>query len=215
LVDRLKSITDREPPFARERTCLAAALLATGAPAAAEEAVAEILADREGTFPDCDQVQAWLLAALAADSLRLENRAMEATRHAVLLASASGVWLPFAVLDGGALQRQLARLVAVEPALAAQVDELRSHVGSTADRPRPVSLDVPLTDRELLVLRYVPTMMTNAEIAAELFVSVNTVKAHLKNIYRKLGVETRREAAHQARRLGLLDAGDGTERATD
>ena len=47
-----------------------------------------------------------------------------------------------------------------------------------------------LTDRELPVLRFLPSHLTNAEIARECFMSVNTVKAHLKNIYAKLGVST-------------------------
>jgi LuxR family transcriptional regulator, maltose regulon positive regulatory protein len=51
-----------------------------------------------------------------------------------------------------------------------------------------------LTDRELAVLQLLPSMMSNEEIAAELFVSVNTVKVHLKSLYRKLGVSSRREA---------------------
>ena len=51
-----------------------------------------------------------------------------------------------------------------------------------------------LTDRELTVLRYLPTMMSNSEIAAEMYFSVNTVKTHLKSIYRKLEVTRRREA---------------------
>jgi LuxR family transcriptional regulator, maltose regulon positive regulatory protein len=55
-----------------------------------------------------------------------------------------------------------------------------------------------------MILRVLPTMMTNTEIASELYVSVNTVKAHLKHIYRKLGVDTRRQAVHRARELGLL-----------
>jgi LuxR family maltose regulon positive regulatory protein len=51
-----------------------------------------------------------------------------------------------------------------------------------------------LTDRELAVLQLLPSMMSNEEIASELFVSVNTVKVHLKSLYRKLGVSSRREA---------------------
>jgi LuxR family maltose regulon positive regulatory protein len=47
-------------------------------------------------------------------------------------------------------------------------------------------------------------MMSNQEIAAELFVSVNTVKTHLKAIYRKLDVEDRRGAVRRARELSLL-----------
>jgi LuxR family maltose regulon positive regulatory protein len=48
-------------------------------------------------------------------------------------------------------------------------------------------------------------MMSNAEIADELFVSVNTVKVHLKSLYRKLGATNRRQAVARARALGLVD----------
>jgi LuxR family transcriptional regulator, maltose regulon positive regulatory protein len=68
--------------------------------------------------------------------------------------------------------------------------------------PRPPT--VILTDRELLVLRFLPSHLTNAEIASECFMSVNTVKAHLKNIYAKLGVSTRAETVERARLLGLI-----------
>jgi ATP/maltotriose-dependent transcriptional regulator MalT len=61
-----------------------------------------------------------------------------------------------------------------------------------------------LTERELLVLRFLPSRLTNAEIARECLVSVNTVKANLKNIYAKLGVSSRAEAVERARLLGLL-----------
>jgi len=61
-----------------------------------------------------------------------------------------------------------------------------------------------LSERELAVLSYLPTMLTTAEIAAELYVSVNTVKTHLKSIYRKLDVPRRRDAVHRARELHLL-----------
>jgi LuxR family transcriptional regulator, maltose regulon positive regulatory protein len=61
-----------------------------------------------------------------------------------------------------------------------------------------------LTERELAVLRFLPSRLTNAEIARECLMSVNTVKAHLKNIYAKLGVSTRAETVERARLLGLL-----------
>jgi LuxR family transcriptional regulator, maltose regulon positive regulatory protein len=71
-------------------------------------------------------------------------------------------------------------------------------------RAAPRQLAVILTEREQLVLRFLPSHLTNAEIASECFMSVNTVKAHLKNIYAKLGVSTRAETVERARLLGLL-----------
>jgi LuxR family transcriptional regulator, maltose regulon positive regulatory protein len=67
----------------------------------------------------------------------------------------------------------------------------------------------PMSDRELAVLRLLPTMLSNAEIAAELYVSVNTVKTHLKHIYGKLDAHDRRTAVRRGRELGLLASGLG------
>ena len=61
----------------------------------------------------------------------------------------------------------------------------------------------PLTARELTVVRYLASRLTNKEIAAELFVSTNTLKTHAKRIYQKLGVSSRAEAVTEARRSGL------------
>ncbi|HET6953476.1 MAG TPA: LuxR C-terminal-related transcriptional regulator [Acidimicrobiales bacterium] len=61
-----------------------------------------------------------------------------------------------------------------------------------------------LTEREVAVLHYLPTLMSNAEIAAGLHLSINTVKSHLKAVYRKLGVEGRREAVLRGRELELI-----------
>ena len=65
-------------------------------------------------------------------------------------------------------------------------------------------LSEPLTDRELIVLRFLPHDDDQRGDRRELYVSVNTVKAHLKRIFRKLEVDSRREAVHRARELGLL-----------
>jgi len=61
-----------------------------------------------------------------------------------------------------------------------------------------------LSERELAVLRYLPSRLSNREIGAELYVSLNTIKSHLKTIYRKLDVEGREAAVRRARQAGLL-----------
>jgi LuxR family transcriptional regulator, maltose regulon positive regulatory protein len=81
-------------------------------------------------------------------------------------------------------------------------------------RPAPVSagppwLGEPLTRGETRVLRYLPTHMGAPEIAAELFLSANTVKTHLRHLYRKLGAHSRREAVQRAQAIGLLTAPSG------
>ncbi|MDY7102297.1 MAG: LuxR C-terminal-related transcriptional regulator [Actinomycetota bacterium] len=82
--------------------------------------------------------------------------------------------------------------------------EARHRVASaSAPDPVPELVEEP-TDRELAVLRYLPSGLSQREIAAELYVSINTVKTHTRGLYRKLGVTDRREAIHRARRLGLL-----------
>jgi DNA-binding CsgD family transcriptional regulator len=63
---------------------------------------------------------------------------------------------------------------------------------------------VEFTRRELEVLRYLPSMLTAGEIAGELVVSVNTIKAHMRSIYRKLGVSRRRDAVVRAYECGVL-----------
>ena len=62
----------------------------------------------------------------------------------------------------------------------------------------------PLSEREQVVLSYLPSWVSSSEIAAELYISLNTLKSHLRSIYRKLGVSSRREAVVQARSRGLL-----------
>jgi LuxR family maltose regulon positive regulatory protein len=76
----------------------------------------------------------------------------------------------------------------------------------TTERPPPSSPAGAgdLTERELAVLRQLPLQLSNPEIARRLYVSVNTVKSHLKSIYRKLGVASRRDAITRARALDLL-----------
>jgi DNA-binding CsgD family transcriptional regulator len=73
----------------------------------------------------------------------------------------------------------------------------------------PAWPDEPLTDSEARVLRYLPTHLGAPEIAAELYVSANTVKTHLRHVYRKLGAHSRQEAVQRARAIGLLAVPSG------
>lgn len=72
------------------------------------------------------------------------------------------------------------------------------------ERVGPTELVEPLTDRELAVLRLLPGRLTQREIGDALYLSMNTVKTHVRNIYRKLAVSSRDEAVEAARSIGLL-----------
>jgi LuxR family transcriptional regulator, maltose regulon positive regulatory protein len=62
----------------------------------------------------------------------------------------------------------------------------------------------PLSDREREVLRHISDMLSTAEVASEMYISVNTVKTHLRTIYRKLAASHRGEAVRRARQLELI-----------
>jgi LuxR family maltose regulon positive regulatory protein len=86
---------------------------------------------------------------------------------------------------------------------------------SSGAQPRPVGVAVPvptegpevvqdLSEREMEVLRYLAEMLSTAEIAATMYISVNTVRTHIRSILRKLAVSRRNQAVRKARERGLL-----------
>jgi LuxR family maltose regulon positive regulatory protein len=100
----------------------------------------------------------------------------------------------------------LLRFGTAHRSLVGEVLEL-VHSGAAPNGEPPLPPREELSARELAVLRYLPTMLTSQEIAGELFVSLNTVKSHLKNVYRKLDADGRRDAVRRARELGLVAPG--------
>ncbi len=90
--------------------------------------------------------------------------------------------------DPGRVARRLAEL------------ELRTELRQAA----PMTVADDLSESELAVLRLLPTELSNREIGEELFVSVNTVKTHVRSIYGKLRARSREQAVGRAREIGLL-----------
>jgi LuxR family maltose regulon positive regulatory protein len=199
------TLRDREPPYVQEQCLLARAALALGDARAADEVLRPLRHDQAG--PGATDVPVWLLTALAADRLREDSRAVDALGRAVSAAGPDRIYRPFTASDPEQLERMLRRLQELRPELSGTVDALLVLLGRSGPGNVTPALADPLTDRELSVLQFLPTMMTNGEIAADLYVSVNTVKAHLKRIFLKLDVTSKRQAVQRARELGLLPSG--------
>jgi DNA-binding NarL/FixJ family response regulator len=92
----------------------------------------------------------------------------------------------------------------LQPSVAAKVVARFAQLPDAAPAERPQPLVVPLSDRELDVLRLLADGRSNREIAAELFLAEGTVKNHVTNVLSKLGARDRTQAALRARALGLL-----------
>ena len=90
------------------------------------------------------------------------------------------------------------RLLAAFP-----IDELEQADSSQMQAPESELVE-PLSERELEVLQLIAVELTNPDIAASLYLSLNTVKVHTRNIYGKLGVNNRTQAVARARALGIL-----------
>jgi LuxR family transcriptional regulator, maltose regulon positive regulatory protein len=138
---------------------------------------------------------------VARRSLGQVRDASEAVERALEIAAADGYRRPFSE-GGAAVRRLLERHETLPTAHAPLVAELVHALEPAAGRT--LGLLEPLSERERDVLRLLPTLLPHTEIAGELFVSVNTVKTHVKSIYRKLDVSSRREAVARARQLRLL-----------
>jgi LuxR family transcriptional regulator, maltose regulon positive regulatory protein len=201
------------------RNARAVICLAEGDPAGALAAVAGVL---DGTAPVLGYVTvvtAHLLAGLAHRQLGDQRAAGQAAEQALALAEPDRLVLPFAMTGSAGLLEALPRHQTAHAALLADIlDVLSGGVGGAGSPPKPGGyrgdgprgLTEPLSPGELRVLRYLPTNLSRPEIAAELSVSPNTVSAHIRSIYAKLGVRDRSSAVRRARELRLLAAGGRT-----
>jgi LuxR family maltose regulon positive regulatory protein len=182
---------------------LARALLRDGDPHAAARTLPPWSDDEKADTVLSVRLEAGLIEAQVARALGDQRRAAQTLERVLDLAEPHGFRRPF-TKDADALRDLLADHLECGTAhwstVSALVEQPRQRVPGEA----AAAGCEPMTERETTVLRYLQSMLSNEEIAAKLFVSVNTVKTHVRHIYRKLDVSHRRDAVRRARELRLL-----------
>jgi LuxR family maltose regulon positive regulatory protein len=147
-----------------------------------------------------------VLEALGRDALGERDEALGALRQAVGLGALSGAIRSF--VDEGpaclALLRDLQRIGELDPGDTAYLSRLRAAFEDAA-QPAAAPMHVPLSVRETQILKRLAEGHSNLVVGQQLFLSPNTVKWHLGQIYAKLGVRNRTQAVHVARQYHLTD----------
>jgi LuxR family transcriptional regulator, maltose regulon positive regulatory protein len=182
-------------PLGASGPAAAAAMATTGEPAARPpEPAAVTLSAR---------LSALLTTVIAHRRLNQAAEAAERLEEALALAEAddqSGVF----IAGGSPVRSALTVLITPASRCAAFAGRILDRFDGRLPHGSGQPTGAALTESELAVLRFLPSHMTNQEIAEALFLSINTIKTHLSSVYRKLGVTSRRQAIAQGRRLDLL-----------
>ena len=143
-------------------------------------------------------VEGWLLETSIAAAADERPAARHALQTALALAEPLDALRPF--IQAGPHVREL--LMHQRGSFGASE---RSRTGCSPPVPVTKRQTAMLSEREITVLGLLPSMLSLEEIALDLTVSVNTVKSHVRSIYTKLGVSSRRLAVLAAHERGLLD----------
>jgi LuxR family maltose regulon positive regulatory protein len=219
----LAEMDSRERETREMCTVIAALRLAQDDPRAAITALAPVL---DGSAP-VTKVRNWLaqailleailLEAIARDMLGDQAAAGRALKRALDVAEPDRVLIPFLVHPVAGLLERHARQRTPHATLVSKILSLLAGTSSPGADGPPVSredrgrialpektLREPLSQAETRVLRYLPTSLTVPEIADQIYLSVNTLRTHMRHIYDKLGAHRRHEAVERARTLGLL-----------
>jgi LuxR family maltose regulon positive regulatory protein len=203
---------DGDPTYLREMeyVALARILIAQGRLDEATTLLERLLKGAEAGGRTSRAIEILMLQALAFQAGGDTIRAMAALGKALTLAEVGGYIRIF--VDEGP---PMARLLYEAAARGIAPDYVRRLLAAfpvaepeQADPPKSQALESvmvePLSERELEVLQLISEGLTNPEIASRLFVSLNTVKAHTRNIYGKLNVHSRTQAIARSQELGLL-----------
>jgi LuxR family maltose regulon positive regulatory protein len=163
------------------------------------------------------ELMALVLLAVAVDAQGEEARAVELLDEALALSEPGG-FIRIFVDEGAPMARLLHRAMSqslhpdyVRHLLAAFPASGREQAAPSRAAAAAIGLAEPLSSRELEVLDLIAAGLTNQQVAVRLYVSLHTVKSHARNIYAKLGVSSRTQAAAKGRVLGLLPRAQAPE----
>jgi LuxR family transcriptional regulator, maltose regulon positive regulatory protein len=200
----LLQISQEERETAVMRAAAAEIHLAEGDPEQALDVLAPVT-DREVRVvrPQWSIVEPLLLGVAAREKLGDRHAAEASLERALDAAEADGIVLPFILAPVGDLLERLPRHRTAHGTLLRTILDVRAGSSARARRS-PAPLQDELSDAELRVVRYLPSNLKAPEIAAELCVSANTVRTHIRHIYAKLDAHDRNDAVARARELGLL-----------
>jgi LuxR family maltose regulon positive regulatory protein len=205
-----------EPESPEAALVTARARMATGE---AFESPATTLRSAGASLPT--RVGGWLFEATRQLQEGEEVRAAQALERSLRLAAPERLRRPFREASS-----QVRRLLRADPQLAAEhswlgaatLDDVHpfqrrrdAEPDPRADKPETGQLLEPLTEKEREVLGHLAALLTTDEIAGAMFVSVNTVRTHVRNILRKLAASRRNEAVRRARELGIIPGGTTVE----
>lgn len=198
---RAGELLSRLPAGVRDDLLAARVALADGD----DTTAAELLA---GARPEVttrrERIELGLLAALAG---RKGDRSLVHEQLADTLTLTESAGFHRTVIEEGPAMWDLLEGVPARDRLATHVEALVVSARNEVPGAQAVIQDDlidPLTERELTVVRYLASRLDSSEIAAALHISVNTVRSHVKAVYRKLAVNSRPEAVRRAEELGLL-----------
>jgi LuxR family maltose regulon positive regulatory protein len=197
--------SEAERDVAETRLARAVIDLAAGNPEAATQVLAPVLDGHSAAVqPASARTEAQVLDAIARERLGYRRDAEASLERALELAEPEGIVLPFVLAPVRELIEGIPRH---RTAHATFLRTILDVLGGASAPPSGESI-APLLDElseaELRVVRYLPSNLKAPEIAAELCLSANTVRTHIRQIYLKLNAHGRAEAVTRARQLGLL-----------
>jgi len=179
-------------------------LLAEADFAGALTAIGPCLDDKAAAVTPQIKIAALVTAAIASRRQGDAGTAADQLGRALALAEPDQAYRVF--LDAGqALRSAITVLIPPTSRSASFAVRILERFDTQLHRARAAPRQAEaLTQSEVAVLRFLPSQMTNQEIAEALFLSINTVKTHLRSVYRKLDVTSRRQAIARGRQLELL-----------